>query len=140
MPIINDPRIKREYILKSDRDRPQQEQTVFLLATLAVDKWKELASAYDRFSNSEVACDGPQMIDEAVNGVKLILTGWRNFVVDSKEITYQPEAIERYLAMTEIVELLTAGVAQQTLTIEDKKKLDSQSPSDSDKDVNAAPE
>jgi hypothetical protein len=127
MPIINNPKIKISHVLKSDQLRPKEEQTTFYFRTLMVEQWLEFAETYQKIMNGT---EGPDMVLGAISALKKVLTGWSNFKIDGNEITFAPESVNKYLSMQEILELMMASLDKQTLTIEDKKKLESQLPSD----------
>jgi hypothetical protein len=124
MPIINDPRVKLSHILKSDQDRPENEQTIFYFRVITASEFKKFAEIYDRIAGSET---GPGVVDDAIKKVDDAVTGWENFKINGKEISYASGKIAGLLIMEEIIELLTAILSKQSLSIEDKKKLDLQS-------------
>lgn len=127
MPIINDPRVKIEYTLKSDEGRPENERTVFHFRVLTVNKFQEFAEVFDKIV---AVSSGAEIVKEAIEKVKYGIIGWKNFILSGKEIPFDVDKIEELLTMDEIIELMTAMLSKQTLTIEDKKKLGSQSQSD----------
>ena len=124
MPIINDPRIKLEYTLKSDADRPENERTIFQFRVLTVNKFIEFAEIFDKIV---AGAAGPEIVKKAIEKVKYGIVGWKQFVIQNTEIQFDASKIEELLSMDEVIELMTAMLSKQTLTIEDKKKLDSQS-------------
>jgi len=127
MPILTDPRAKIEYILKSDRDRPANDQGVFIFKILTAALWKKVAAHSDAFDKSQT---GAETLDCAIAVIKEVLVGWRNLKLD-----FDLNKIEELLTPAEITELMQASIAQQIITVEDKKKLDSPSPSDTGSSV-----
>jgi len=127
MPLINDPRIKLEYILKSDLNRPANEQTKFYFKVLVAEQFKEFARVYDNIASAK----GPEVIDDVIAKLQSGLAGWENFRITDEhgnivDVPFDPSKITSLLTMEETIELLTAMLSKQCLTIEDKKKLDSQ--------------
>jgi hypothetical protein len=131
MPILTDPRAKIRYVLLSDRDRAENEQAVFMLKVLSTAQWKELSKLSDEF---EKATNGEQTLDCAIEIIKTVFSGVENLA------DFSMEKIEEFLTPSEITELMQACIAQQVITVDDRKKSGSQLLSDSANSANPAKE
>lgn len=135
MPLILNPDSTYDVVLSTDRDKPAGEQPVFVFQYLSGRKWKKIAELSDAFDDSKNSFD---TINLAFDAIRVGLTGWRNMIDPSgTEIPYDPKLLDEILTPDEAVELMQAAVSQGP-SLEDKKKLDLPSDSDTEKSVEAA--
>lgn len=125
-----------DYVLESDREKPKDKQPAFICKVLSTKKWRELARINDNLDD----IDGldkqlGQMIDIIMIGV----SDWRNMVNGQGPIEFNQENLEDILTFGEVAELMQC-VVHNGITIDDKKKLEPQSPSDTGPSANPAPE
>lgn len=127
MPLATRPNQKYEVVLSTDVDLPKEKQPVFIFRYLSIKKWEEIANLDTAF---EVAADPVMMVDIAFQAIEKTLCGWRNMRTPAgEEIPYNPKELKAMVSMLEIIELMQAAVAQRP-SLEDKKKFDLQSDSD----------
>jgi hypothetical protein len=136
MSLAADPNQTYEYVLESDRKMPVEKQPVFIFKYLTARKWKTLISCRDKI---KAATTVMEITEQALEIIKLNLIGWKNVIAaDGSNMEFSLEKIEDILSPDDIYELMTAE-NKQSLNSEDKKKLDSPSPSDTDSSAKDAP-
>jgi hypothetical protein len=126
MPLTCNPDSTYDVVLECDKHKEPDNQPAFVFQYLTGRKWKEVANLSDSF---ESASGGAAMLDLAFDTIKIALVGWKN-LTNSKgeEIPFNLNELDNILTMTEATELMQAAVSQN-VTVDDKKKLESQSDS-----------
>jgi len=119
MPIAINPDSTFKYVLFSDRGK--ENKPAFILRYLTSRQWRKIAKMSEDFETSGGA---EKVLDKALDVIKSCLVGWENMSIE-----FNFDKIEDILVPVEITELMQAAISQMP-TVEDKKKLDSQSPSD----------
>jgi hypothetical protein len=126
MPLVLEPDSTYEYVLSCDAHKPKEEQPTFIFKYLSSRKWREVAKLSDTFDKDDA---GNAAIDAVFEAIQKTLAGWRNMIEpNGKEIEFDAKKLEDIVTPAEAMELLRASVSQMP-TVEDKKKLDSQSTS-----------
>jgi hypothetical protein len=69
------------YVLKSDRDKPADEQPTFIFRCLNLRRFKAAAAPLDAAPTS-----GPAMVDNIIDAVGPVLVDWRNMNTNDPEI------------------------------------------------------
>lgn len=137
MPLATRPNQTYEIVLSTDAGLPKEKQPVFIFRFLSIEEWEEIAKLDTAF---EVSVDPVTMIDMAFQAIEKTLCGWRNMKKASgDEIPYDPKKLKSMVTLQEATELMQAAVAQRP-SLEDKKKFDLQSGSDTEESVKAAKE
>ena len=126
MPIASDPNATYEFILSTDKDKPEAEQAVFVLRYLTCTKWKEVSKMYDAFTAG--ANDLESQFEAAIGVISAGLVEWENLKYpDGKPVCVPESNLLDILGIEELTELMQAVLAQ-SVSDEDKKKLESQLP------------
>jgi len=126
MPLTCDPDSTYDVVLEIDKDKEPDKQPKFIFQYLTGRKWKEVANLSDAFDEAK---GGAAMLDLAFDTIKVALIGWKNLTNSKGEdIPFNLNELDNILTMTEATELMQAAVSQN-VTVEDKKKLESQSDS-----------
>ena len=132
MPVALEPNEKRLFWLKSDADKPLNIRPCFECSAFS----KRTRIAYERIRNqirelTDESDPKGETFDRLIGeGLKLGITGWRNFGKD-----YSFEALEETLIDAELVELFRGWPDAFSMTDEDRKN--SQSPLQSDAESSA---
>ena len=135
MPTALEPNAVYEVVLESDSKKPKDVRPTFIFRYLSSRKWKEMARLSDAF---EKDITGEGAIDTVFKAVKMGLASWRNMNrPDGEEIEFDADMLEDIVTPAEALELMEAAVSQLP-TVEDKKKLDSPSPSSGAKSAKTA--
>lgn len=125
MPIATDPKATFDYVLESDRKKPKKEQPAFVCKVLSTAKWRKVIEMDSRLADIEGDLEQLNIIFEVI---QFGVIGWRNMSIGNSQLPYNRDNLEDVLTLPEAAELMQAVVAQG-ITIEDKKKLEPQSPS-----------
>jgi len=129
MPLMCDPESTFDYVLETDRQKPKEHRPVFVITYLSGRKWKEIARLNDDFDESDDSC---AMLDMAYKMLKVGLVNWKNLTGPKGEvIPFDLDKLEDILTMNETIELMRA-ITSQGVTVDDKKKLESQSGSNTE--------
>jgi len=124
MPLTCNPDSTYDIVLSTDKDKEPADQPAFVFQYLTGRKWKQVANLSDEF---ESANSGADMLDLAFDAIKISLIGWKNLTdPQGNEIPFDLSILDDILTMTEATELMQA-VVSQNVTVDDKKKLESQS-------------
>jgi len=117
-------------ILSTDLKLPEDKQPRFIFQYLSGKRWEEISTISDQFDDVKT---GGDMIRLAFKAIRVSLVGWENMIdpKTGKEIPFDPAQLDDMLIPREAIELMQAAVSQVP-TNEDKKKLESQSPSDTE--------
>jgi len=107
MPIALEPSRTYRYVLKSDRDKPKEDQPFFEFRYLSGRAWKEVAAVADDLENS---AGGAAAIDSMYAMIKPGLVNWGNMIDPemAQEIPFDLDELDRLLTMKETRELLEA--------------------------------
>jgi hypothetical protein len=125
MPICCDPNETFTIVLKSDQNKPVEQQPRFIFHYLTGRQWKECDRINEDAGKCKTNAEGYDMV---ISGVKLGLKGWENLTNrDGEAIQYDPANLDLVLTISEAWELLFGLLGNTRLQQEDKKKLDSQS-------------
>ena len=125
MPLALDPEQTLKIILDSDKDKEASVQPLFVYRYLTGRQWREVGRTRDTLESAKNA-------DEVADKVYLIastgLVGWENMVdpTNGKPIEFDTDRLEDIIGLHEAQELIVK-ILQQSPTMEDKKKLESQS-------------
>lgn len=126
MPLVLEPDSTYEYVLSCDKSKPEEKQPTFIFKYLSSRKWREVAKLSDTFDKDD---SGETAIDAVFEAIKKTLTGWKNMnEPNGQEIKFDAGKLEDIVTPSEAMELLRAAVSQMP-TVDDKKKFDSQSTS-----------
>jgi len=127
MPRALDPKQKFKYVLKSDQDKPANEQPAFFLRTLSGRKWREAAAINKALEAAKEGSDFEPILDQMYGLLRLGVRGWENMVDPDTEqpIPYDPASLDLLLDPAEAGELMEAIVAGQEVSLADKKNSDS---------------
>ncbi|HIJ70652.1 MAG TPA: hypothetical protein HPP87_04725 [Planctomycetes bacterium] len=126
MPLATNPRARFEVVLESDKGLPEDRRPKFIYRYLTGHQQKEIADIIDSIGRAKFGKEG---IDRIFRAAKIGLIDWQNICNgDGKPVDFDPEKLEQILGMTEALEM-AQKVLGQAPDFEDKKKLDSQSPS-----------
>lgn len=137
MPLATNPNATYELVLSTDAELPKEKQPVFIFRYLNITEWEKIAKLNDEF---ETSTEASQMIDLAFKVIEKTLCGWRNMKPPSgNEINFNFKKLKDMVTLAEATELMQAAVSQRP-TVADKKKLDSQSESNTDKSVKTVKE
>jgi hypothetical protein len=135
MPLVLEPDSHYDYVLDCDKSKPKEKQPTFIFRYLSSRKWREVAQLSDSFDKDD---SGEAAIDAVFKAIKKTLAGWRDMNgPDGEEIEFNADKLEDIVTPAEAMELLRAAVSQMP-TAEDKKKLDSQSTSGTDRSAKTA--
>lgn len=132
MPLALEPNELFEIILKSDKDKPRDQQPRFIYRYLTGRQWRNVARIQDKLEELKNA---DQVVDKVYEAATTGLVGWVNINdPQSGPITFDTEKLEDVVGIIEAQELIIK-LMKQSPVLSDKKKLDS--PSDSDTAVSA---
>jgi len=137
MPITLDPQTTYPVVLATDRAK--KHPPTFIYRYLNGRQWKKLAAVSD---DLDQMITGVGAIDAVYRIIEVGLVGWENLNNRADEpIIFDKDHLEldEILTPAEAVEIMQAIMAQ-TPSIDDKKKLESPSPSDSDRSAKVAPD
>jgi hypothetical protein len=136
MSLAADPKATYSHVLFSDRELAQDKQPVFSFRYLTSRQCKELDKSREEFDKAKI---GEEVVMAAVKVLIKTLTGWKNVKDgDNNIIEFDIAKIEDVASPAELAELVMMAVSQRP-TPEDKKKLESPSPSGSDNSAKTAP-
>lgn len=125
MPLVCEPNATFDYVLECDRDKPLESRPTFVFRYLNCRKWRELAAISDSLGSGK---SGPEVMDICLKVITEIITDWRNITdANGQELPYNPDNLADILTMSEVQEMMLAGITQQSVSDEDKKKSESQS-------------
>ena len=134
MPLATRPNATYELVLSTDAHLPEDKRPIFVFRYLNIIEWEEIAVLNDKFESS---LNTGEMINLAFEVIEKTLCDWRNMkTVSGKVIPYNPEKLKSMVTLQEATELMQAAVSQ-TPSLEDKKKSDSQSDSNTAKSAKA---
>ena len=141
MPIAMDPNKTFEVALESDMEVPQATRPVFIFRYMTARQWAkalEIRETYMKADRKTASVE--ELVQPPFEIIRLALSGWKNIRDTSGcEIAFEPAKLEDILTEVESMELMFKCM-NQTPTVEDKKKLESQSPCDTAESVTNAPE
>ena len=130
MPLTCNPDSTYDIVLEVDKDKESDKQSVFIFQYLTGRRWKEVANLSDSFEDAK---GGAAMLDLAFKLIKVGLIGWKNLTnPKGDEIPFDLDELDDILTMSEATEMMQA-VVSQGVTVEDKKKLESQSDSNTER-------
>lgn len=134
MPIATDPKATFNYVLDSDREKPEKGQPTFILKVLSASKTREAIQMNERLTGteSEVA-----QFDLIFDVIMLGVIGWRNMSMGNGQLTFDRENLLAVLTLAEATELMQA-IVHQEIALEDKKKLEPQSQSGTERAITNA--
>jgi hypothetical protein len=136
MPLAVNPNKRYVYVLESDRGIEKEKQPTFIFRYLTGLEQMDIA---DRLNNVGKQSSEKERMQFIFNIVATGLVGWENMVdLEGRPITFELDRMPSFLTIGEAFELAYAAM-QQGITIEDKKKLDSQSDSSSAKSAETVP-
>jgi hypothetical protein len=129
MPLATDLRKRSRIVLTSDQDLPEDERPTFVYRRLTGSESLDLADLVDGIN-----ADQPprESLEIAYKAIMIGLVGLENITdLAGKKLKLGDEiAWQNILTISEVMEIAHRLFAEQELSVEDKKKLDS--PSDSD--------
>ncbi len=135
MPLATHPNATYETVLSTDAHLPKNKQPVFVFRYLSIIDWQGIAKLNDKF---DTAANTAEMIDLAFQVIGKTLCDWRNMkTAAGKLIAYDPKKLKSMVTLQETTELMLAAVAQRP-SVEEKKKLDSQSDSSTEQSAKTA--
>lgn len=112
------PKKLREYVLKEDRELPEDRRPVFLLRPLTMFDRIEMSETYEN--------DEKRLPRKMAHMVQLVLSGWRNFKdSDGEPLEFDPEnprAAVSCLRLDQMVELFNEVMQAESVTTEDAEK------------------
>jgi len=136
MSLAADPNQTIEIVLQSDKNLPPETQPVFYFKYLTCRKWKAFLALREKMKDVKTVAE---VVDVAIEILSLNLCGWKNVVAaDGTKVEFSLDKIEDILSPDDIYDLMTVEKEQQTLSADDKKKLDSPSQSDTDSSAESA--
>ena len=126
MPLATNPKAICELVLKSDEDKPSDEQPKFHYHYLTGLQQLDLAEKLDGLETSGL---GTVALKKIFDAARTELVGWTNIYNKQREaVEFDPNKLEEIIGMSEASELAYKLLAQMP-TVKDKKKLDSPSTS-----------
>jgi hypothetical protein len=138
MSLAADPNQTFEYVLVSDRQMPVEKRPVFFIKYLTTRQWRHLMEFREKIKTLTTS---QEITELAIEIVKPNIMGWRNiFDSQGQPIKFSADKIEDVLSNEDFYELMGAERSQQSLSVEDKKKLDSQSQCNTDSSAENAKE
>lgn len=107
----------------NEGDPPEKQPRIFA-KTLTANDDKAVLSILSRLNDSGNG-NHSKMIEMAIEGVALCLTGWENVTdEDGKPVAFSKEAIGSVLRTQDCMEIMNFVMEQGRLTVEDRKKSD----------------
>jgi len=118
MPVALDPENYIDFVLESDKSKPEGKRPTFVLKVLTGRDWQKLVSLSDQ------AAGGADSIRLVYDSVKIALVGWRNMFdpATGKDIPHNQDELDNIITPAEANELLDVIMGQR-LNAGDKKKL-----------------
>ena len=138
MPIICDPTQTFKVVLAADENKDPQ--PAFLCRTLTMRQWREAAKLHDAAYRADTK-DPDVVADAVLAALRPLIVGWENVSdPDKKEIPFAFEKIEDVLIIDEAFELLSKAWKGQKPTVDEQKKSDSPSGTNTAGPAATAPE
>ena len=137
MPIALEPGARFDRWLSTDADKTETCRPAFVFRYLSGRDWKKLADIIDEVGQSDL---GAAAYDRLLDGIRLALADWRNMADPDtgREIPYDPADLDRILNVSDAWELAYGVLGAQRPTADDRKKSESQSPSNTAEPAKAA--
>lgn len=135
MPLAIRPNSTYEVVLTTDMDLSENDRPIFIFRYVNCVEWEEIAALDDEFESIK---NSKKMLELTFKVIKKTLCGWRNIkTAEGREIPFNVEKLKSMVSLGEAIELMQAAVAQRP-SVPDKKKLGSQSGSDTAESAKAA--
>lgn len=112
-----------EYVLESDRELPEDQRTVFLIAVLDAQQYQEVTKIAVKVLNGSVDVLAT-FIDEMMKVIGIGVVGWRNFKKeDGTDVRFEKgaKALSKALVPLHLQELCLAVIEKNQLTRQDRK-------------------
>ncbi len=156
-PLACDPETTFEFVLDSDKHKPEDRRPTFIFRCRSVAEWGVAERKVNKVKESGTGDEALDVLCEAISGG---LVGWRNMINESgrtmtvtgsegpvgipsgNHIPYHPENLQQICVVAELWLLYYAGLQGGLAAVEDLKKSASQSPTSTDEsaaDANAEP-
>lgn len=129
MSLAADPQKTFSCSLPSDRHLPPEKQPKFTFRYMTCRQWSEFLEMREQVKEAET---DEKLINIILPIIKKHLVGWKNVkMVGDNNVKFHLDKLEEVLGKDDLYELMIIQSAQG-LTIDDKKKLESPLPSDTD--------
>ena len=137
MPLGTRPNQTFEYVLTTDRELPKEKQPAFLIRFLSVGQWLDMSELSDRVFAGDK--DAKKIVADMMDICSRCISGWKMQTVEGEQIQFNIALLTELLTLDELSELSMA-CSEQAVQVADKKKLESQPPSDSAGSAPTAPD
>ncbi len=132
MPLTLEPNATYEYILETDRKKPENERPAFICRLLPGCEWRKLAKLTDAHDEAKSVAE---KLDTCYAAIEMGLVDWKNMVTtDGAPIPFDGKKADEILTMAESLDLMQA-ILDQNKTELDKKKSELQSDSNTGQSV-----
>ena len=136
MPLALDPTKKFPVVLKSDKEKPENERPTFYFRYVAAGYWRDVAEKCDAILKKKT--EGPDAVDALFAVISPNLVGWDNMKhLDGKTVPFSRMRLKNIVTLEEAWELFFA-FQRQGMEEDDVKKSASPSASNTARSAKTA--